>query len=75
MPISTTVERDALVTAGVTLFDVSAERSGSATLNRAHDAALPTAEGISVLLPVVGTRLAKNVRHLEPGGTQRRPQK
>jgi hypothetical protein len=75
VPISATVESDTLMTAIVTLLDVSAERGGATTLDRAHDAALPAAEGISVLLAVGRPGLAEDVRHLEPGGTQRPSQK
>lgn len=73
--ISATVERDARVAAFVTLLDVTTERDGATTLDRAHDAALPTAEGISVLLAVGRAGLAEDVRHLEPGGAQRSPQR
>ena len=44
-----TVEGDPLMTAGITLLDVSAERGRAATLDRAHDTALTAAEFISVL--------------------------
>jgi hypothetical protein len=69
VPISATVEGNALVTAAVTLLDMSAERGGATPLDGAHDAALPTAERISVVLTVAGPGLAKDVCHLEPGGT------
>jgi hypothetical protein len=75
VPISATIESDALMTAIVTLLDVSAERGGAATLDRAHNAALPTTEGVSVSLAVGRPGLAEDVRHLEPGGTQRPSQK
>lgn len=61
--------------ATVTLLDMSAERGCAATLDRAHDAALPTAERISVLLAIVRPGLAKDIRHFEPGGTHHSPQK
>lgn len=63
------------MTAGITLLDVCAERGGATTLDRAHDRALPTAEGISVLLTIGRPGLAEDVRDLEPGGAQRPPQK
>jgi hypothetical protein len=69
MTISATVEGNAQVTAGITLLDVSAKRSSTATLDGAHDATLRTAECRSMLLAVAGPGLAKDVRHLEPGGT------
>lgn len=75
VPVAATVEGDALMTAGVTLLDVSAERGGATTLDRAHDTALPAAEGIGVLLTIGRPGLAEDVRHLEPGGAQRPPQK
>ena len=56
-------------------LDVSAERGGAATLDRAHDAALPAAESVSVLLAVGRPGLAEDVRHLEPDRAQRPPQK
>ena len=59
----------------VTLLDVTTERDGAATLDRALDATLPTAEGISVLLAVDRAGLAEDVHHLEPDGTQRSPQR
>ena len=73
--ISTTVEGNALVPAGITLLNVSAKRGGTAALDGAHDTALPTAKCRSMLLPVEGPGLAKDVRHLEPGGTHVRSQK
>jgi len=69
MAISTAVEGDTLVAAGITLLDVPAKRGGTATLDGAHDATLPTAKRRSVLLAVEGPGLAKDIRHLEPGGT------
>jgi len=75
VPVAATVVGNALVAATVTLFDMPAERGRAATLDRAHDAALPTAEGISVLLAIVRPGLAKDVRHLESGGSHRSPQK
>ena len=75
VPISATVEGNALMTAGITLLDMSAKSGSAATLDCAHDTALPTAEGLSVLLAVVRPGLAEDVRHLEPGGTHHPPQK
>jgi len=54
---------------------VTTERGCAATLDRAHDAALPTAEGVSVLLAVGRPGLAEDVRHLEPDGAQGPPQR
>jgi hypothetical protein len=75
MTISATVEGNAQVTAGITLLDVSAERGGAAALDRAHHATLPATERVSVVLAVAGPGLAKDVRHLEPGGTHGPSQK
>ena len=75
VPIAATVVGDALVAASVTLLYMPAERFRAATLDRAHDAALPTAEGISVLLAIIGSDLAEDVRHFEPGGSHHPPQK
>jgi hypothetical protein len=52
MAISATVERNALMAAAIALLDVSAERGGTATLDRAHDATLITAKRRSLLLTV-----------------------
>ena len=75
VPIAATVVGNALMAAVVALLNMAAESNGAATLDRAHDAALSTAEGLSVLLAVGRTGLAKNIRHLEPGGTHHSPQK
>ena len=75
MPITATVEGDALVATGVTLFDMAAKCCRAATLDRAHDAALTTAERVAVFLAVGGAGPTEDVRQLEPDGTQRRPQK
>jgi hypothetical protein len=73
--ISATVIGDALMAAMITRFDMSAESGGTATLDCAHHTALPTTEGLSVLLSEGRTVLAKNIRHLEPGGVHHSPQK
>jgi hypothetical protein len=54
---------------------MAAESGGTATLDRAHDATLPAAEGLSVLLAVGRAGLVENIRHLEPGGMHHAPQK
>ena len=59
------VERDALVAAGVALLNMSAERGGTAQLDRAHRAPLRTTEPIGMGLPVLRAAAAKDVRHLE----------
>ena len=73
--IAATVERDALVPAGVALLDMTAQRGRAAALDGAHDAALAAAQALAVLLAVGGAELAEDVRHLQPAGTQRGPQK
>ena len=59
------VERDALVAAGVALLNMSAERGGTAQLDRAHRAPLRTTEPIGMGLPVLRAAAAEDVRHLE----------
>jgi hypothetical protein len=75
VPIAATVVGNALMSTVVTLLNMAAESGGTATLDRAHNAALPTTEGLSVLLAVGRAGLAKNIRHLEPGGMHHAPQK
>ena len=71
--IAATVVGDALVATDITLLDVSAEGCGAARLDRAHDPELPTAERVSVLLAVGRPGLAKDIRHLESGGSHTTP--
>ena len=59
----------------VALFNMAAESDSTATLDRAHDTALSTAKGLSVLLAVGRTGLVENVRHLESGGVHHATQK
>jgi hypothetical protein len=75
VPIAATVEGDTLVATGVTLLDMTAKRRRPATLDRAHDAALTTAERVAMFLAVSRPGSTEDVRQLEPDGTQRRPQK
>jgi hypothetical protein len=75
MPIAATVEGNPLMTAAITLFYMSAESGSAATLNCAHDTALPTTERLSVLLAVGRANLTEDVCHLEPGGVHYSPQK
>ena len=63
------------MTAIVTLLDMTAERGSAATLDCAHDTALPATEGIRVLFAIGRAGLAEDVRHFEPDGTQRPAQK
>ncbi len=63
MPISATVESDALMAAGIAAFDMATERCGAAALDGAHDAALPTAERVG--LPVRRSMLAEDLRHFQ----------
>ena len=73
MPVAAAVEGDALVAAGIALFDVAAERGGTTAFDGAHDTTLPTAERVSVILTVGRADLAEDVRHLQPGRAQRAP--
>jgi hypothetical protein len=57
------------------MANMSTKSGSAATLDRAHHASLSTAEGVSVLLVVGGTGLAKDIRHLKSGGTHYSPQK
>ena len=75
VPIVATVVGNALMAATIALLNMAAKSGGAATLDRAHNAALSTAEGLSVLQAVGRTGLAKNIRHLEPGGMHHAPQK
>ena len=75
VPIATTVVGNALMTAAIALLNMAAEGDRTATLDRAHNAALSTAEGLSVLLAVGRTGVVENVRHLESGGVHHAPQK
>jgi hypothetical protein len=59
----------------IALLNMAAKSGGAATLDRAHDAALTTAKGLSVLLAVGSTGLVENIRHLDPGGVHHSPQK
>jgi hypothetical protein len=56
---------DALVTAGVALFDMAAEGRGAAQLDRAHRAPLRTAESVGMVLPVLRSAAAEDVRHFQ----------
>ena len=75
MAVAAAVEGDALMAAGVALLDVATECGRAAALDGAHDAALAAAQALAVLLAVGGAELAEDVRHLEPDGAQRDPQK
>jgi hypothetical protein len=75
VPIAATVVGNALMAAVVALLNMAAESGGTATLDRAHDAALATTEGLRVLLAVGSTGLVENIRHFEPGGVHHATQK
>jgi hypothetical protein len=59
----------------VALLNMSAESCGTATLYRAHHATLPSTEGLGMLLAVVRTSLAENIRHLKSGDAHHSAQK
>jgi hypothetical protein len=65
VPIAATVVGNALIAATIALLNMAAKSGGTATLDRAHNAALPTTEGLRVLLAVGRTGLTKDIRHLE----------
>jgi hypothetical protein len=75
VPVAATVEGNTLMAAAIALLNMSAESGSAATFDRTHDASLSTAEGVSVLLAVGRTGLAKDIRHLKSGGTHYSPQK
>ena len=64
--ITTTVIRDALVTAAVALFDVATERRRPADLDRRHCPALGRRQRSAVLLPKSVTVVAEHIRHFRP---------
>jgi len=57
VPIAATIEGNTLMAAAIALLNMAAKSGGAATLDRAHHAALPTAEGLRVLLAVGRTGL------------------
>jgi hypothetical protein len=75
VPIAATVVGDTLMSTVVALLNMSAESRCAATLDRAHHAPLSSTEGLGVLLAVVRTRLAENIRHLKSGSTHHSAQK
>jgi hypothetical protein len=75
VPVAATVVGNALMAAAIALLNMAAKSDSTATLDRAHNAALSTAEGLSVLLAIGSTGLVENIRHLEPGGVHHAPQK
>jgi hypothetical protein len=75
VPIAATIVGDTLMSTMVALLNMSAQSRCAATLDRAHHAALPSTEGLGVLLAVVKTSLAENIRHLKSGGTHHSAQK
>ena len=68
--IAARVVADALVAAGVALFDVAAERSRATLLDRGHDATLRGRQRSAVLLTIGVTVAAEHVRHFRPAGHQ-----
>src|SRR6266849_8402368 len=66
MSISTAVVRDALMTAGVALLDMAAERCRSTDLDRGHDTALCRGQRITMLLTIGVTVAAEHIRHFRP---------
>ena len=74
VPIAATVVGNALMAATIALLNMATKSGGAATLDCAHDAALPAAKGLRVLLPVGRACLVENIRHLDPGGVHHSPQ-
>ena len=63
--ITAGVVRGALMAAGVTLLQVTAQGGRPAEFDSAHHAPLPARERSGVLLSVSGAVAAKNIRHLQ----------
>jgi len=61
--------------AGITLFDMTTERSGTAPFDRVHGAQLPAAERIGVRLTKCGPEAAEDIRHFQRRGGHRPSQK
>ena len=56
---------DALVAAGVALFDMASDGRGATQLDRAHRTPLGTTEPVGVALPILGSAAAEDVRHFQ----------
>src|ERR1700761_3587403 len=60
-----TLAGDALLAAGVALFDMATEGRGATQLDRAHRTPLGTTEPVGVALPMLGSAAAEGVRHFQ----------
>jgi len=69
--ISAAVIGRALVAAGVTLLQVTAQGGSPAEFDGAHHAPLPARERSCVLLPIRRTIAAEHIRHFKLGTLQR----
>jgi len=65
MSIRARVVSIALMATSVTPFEMTAEDSGAADFDRRHDATLRDGERVTVLLAIVVTVAAEDIRHLE----------
>jgi hypothetical protein len=74
-PMATAVVGDALMTAGVALFDMAAEGGGATAFDGADGAQLPAAQRISVHLPIGGAEVVEDICHFERWRAQWRAQK
>ena len=73
--IAATVIRDALMAAGIALFDMATEGGGATQFDGAHGPQLPAAQRIGVRLPIARAEAAEDIRHFERWRAQRRAQK
>ena len=65
VPVAAGVVRDAQVGAGLTAFDMTAQRNGSAALDRRHDLELAEAHMAGMGRTPSRPAMAEDVRHLD----------
>jgi hypothetical protein len=63
--MAATVVGDALMTAGVALFDMAAKRGGATQFDGAHGTQLPAAKRTGMCLPKGRAEAAEDIRHFE----------
>jgi hypothetical protein len=69
--IPAAVVSDALVAATVAALDMATQRGRAAQLDCTHDTALRAIERAGVIAAEGSAEAAEDIRHLQPGGTQR----
>ncbi len=67
VPVTAGVIGDALMTAGVALFDVATQHCGTTLLDRTHDATLRAAERVGMHVPIGWAVATQNVRQFQRG--------